>query len=131
MSALSCLVLCVLRRLYETVAVTHIEYTIFKAERALLILRQVQHCTFPHENCEHQKHWSKHNSPSKTLRPFISFILHLTWEGTLMWNCLMIYCDWCLNACMSILCQSPVFYLFIYLFSPFFLLLCVSPERAL
>lgn len=49
------------------------------------------------------KHWSKHDSTSKTWRPFISFILHLTWEGTLMWNCLMIYCDWCLNASLSIL----------------------------
>lgn len=59
------------------------------------------------------KHWSKSNSPSKTFEPFISFILHLTWEETLMWNCLMIYCDWCLNACMNILCLSPVFYFFL------------------
>lgn len=58
------------------------------------------------------EHWSKHNSPSKTLQQLISFILHLTWEGTLMWNCLMIYCDWCLNACMSISSRSPVFYYF-------------------
>lgn len=35
--------------LHETVAVTHIVYVIFKAERALLIPRQRQHCTFPNE----------------------------------------------------------------------------------
>lgn len=57
-------------------------------------------------------HWSKHNSPSKTFRTFISFILHLTWEGTLMWNCLMICCGWCLNACMGILSWSPGFYFY-------------------
>lgn len=78
-------------------------------------------CTFPHEKPRAPKHWSKHNSPSKTLRPLISFILHLTWEGTLMWNCLMIYCDWCLNACMSILCWSPVFYIYICFSPPVFL----------
>lgn len=61
------------------------------------------------------EHWSKHNSPSKTLRPFISFILHLTWEETLMWNYLMIYCDWCLSArlsiCMSVGRPSSLYFL--------------------
>lgn len=74
------------------------------------------------------KHWSKRNSASKTLRPFISFILHLTWEGTLMWNYLMIYCDWCLNACMSILCRSLMFFFFS---SFLLLLLCSSREGTL
>lgn len=52
----------------------------------------------------------------RVFRPLISFILHLTWEGTLMWNSLMIYCDCCLNACASILRRSPSVSFF-----PFFL----------
>lgn len=39
-----------------------------------------------------------------------------------MWNSLMIYRDWCLNACMSILRWSPVFVVFFFLppsLSPF------------
>lgn len=43
-----------------------------------------------------------------------------------MWNCLMIYCDWCFSACMSILCWPPVFYFFF-----LFLLLCLSREGTL
>lgn len=42
------------RPLHEIVAVTHVVYVIFKAERAPLILRLMQHCTFTHENWEHQ-----------------------------------------------------------------------------
>lgn len=44
-----------------------------------------------------------------------------------MWNCLMIYRDWCLNACTSILCWLLVFYFFLSLF----LLLCFSREGTL
>lgn len=129
-----CTLLCPLhqskfRALNETVPSIHIEYVIFKAERALLVLRLMQqHCTFPHENCEYQNTGANIIHHQRVLQPFISFILHLTWEGTLMWNCLMIYCDWCLNACMSILCWSPLFFFF---FSHLFPLLCVSREGTL
>lgn len=68
------------------------------------------------------KHRSKHNSPSKTSQPFIWFILHLTWERTLMWNCLMIYCGGCLSACRASCSGCMCFIL---------LSRCVSPERAL
>lgn len=113
-----------LRPLHEII-MTRMVYVIFKAERALLILRLTQHCTFPHENREHQKTGANVIHRQKLYGRLSPFILHLTWEGTLMWNCLMIYCDWCLNACASISRRSPVFYLF------FSVSVCVSPERAL
>lgn len=100
-------------RAWNCIFHTYIEYVIFKAERALFILRLMQHCTSTHENCEHQNTGANVIHHQRVLRPFISFILHLTWEGTLMWNCLMIYCDWCLNACMSILCWSPMLFFFL------------------
>lgn len=119
-----------LRPLLITVAVTHIEYVIFKAKRALLIPRRLQHCTFPHENQKLQntgENIIRHQRLYSRLSP----ILHLTWEETLMWNSLIIYCDWCLNSCMSIfLLVACVLFIYFSFFKPFFIL-CVSREGTL
>lgn len=122
-----CSVPCMKPRLWHTLCMVS-----SKQKRPLLILRRMQHCTFSSEEKKKKKaraskRRSKHNSPSKTFRPLISFIPHLTWEGTLMWNSLMIYCDCCLNACTSILRRSPSVLLFLFLSSP--VLLSVSLQR--
>lgn len=61
---------------------------------------------FPHGKWEPppQKNRSKHNSSSKTLKPLISLISHVTWEGMLMRNCLMIYCDCCFKRLALVAC---------------------------